>query len=353
MTHPSHETAPTTSGTAAAEEREIRERGAGATLLFLAGLASAGAGAAFVAAPHVSWQLTKIARAAAELGIASGELLIGGAVLLAASSIARSLSRTRSAAEQAAESGTSVPQLSLVSEQIALDLARVSGNLEHVSRQVEEIAQAQHATLAAQSRRGGPTGQTDVAEGLFRLAASLDQLHARVDERFLAIHGEFLARIDRLAQQVAEARQSTEARLVAVSASLISSPLARGPFAPEPERSPAARRPDPLEVVAELERRTAADESAIEFFETLEQLDALAGGQPTDAPSAPIDFDGMDLGDLGLRKPAPGQQARGTSPSAAAPAEPQLRAPLPHPERAQPSPEDPRSKRFLDEQKRA
>lgn len=355
MTHPSPEQVPTASatGTVDHDSHSLHGRGPGATILLLAGLLCTGAGTAFAMAPRVSWHLAKIARAASELGIASGEMLVGGAVLLASSFLARSLARARAAAEQAAEAQASAPKLRLVTEQIALDVSHLQRDIQHISQQVAEIAQAQHSLLVAQPRRGGPPSQNEAADGLFRLAASLDQLHARVDERFQATQNEFLACVDKLAQQVADSRQSMEARLAAVSASLISSPLARGPFAPEPERSTPAKKPDPLEVVAELERRSAADESAIEFFETLEELDALAGGHSTDAPSHPIDFDGMDFGDLGLRKPAPGQSVQGAAPSVSPRGESPPRAPLPSNERQGLPSQDERLERFFDEKKRS
>jgi len=257
-----------------------QQKSASARPLLFLGFTLLATGVGFAAAPHYSWQVTKIARQAAEFGVQSGVLMVGGLVLLGLGLVARSVVVPRH--EEPVENPLE-GQLHLLNEQVSAKLGQLRTSLLQLSENMDALAAQQQAHFQTQSETTeGPNHQQDA---LFRLAASLDKLNAHFDER---IHG-----IDLQLRSGFESMASEIRRL--------------------PERRPEASAPARLEPVRH--DHGQAPEGAIDFYETMQKLDAIAGGceprvngpRPRQQPPAPFPVQGSEALDALLpddfRKP--------------------------------------------------
>src|SRR5437867_3554200 len=147
------------------------------------GLLAAGAGlmlvaAALVVAPSLSSGSGWIARSLARHGIAGGTVALGGLMLLGLYDIARSHRRLSSASDADVQ-----PARARV-EGLAGALAEANGGIQEIRVEIVHLKDAVRAVRERSAETGGD-GQQDA---MFRLAASLDQLGARIEQRLKAQH---------------------------------------------------------------------------------------------------------------------------------------------------------------------
>ncbi len=251
----------------APERTSTGQRSAFLFLLAL-GLGNFGAGAAFAFGPPYSWQLTRISRTVAELGIENGSLLVGGMFFLALAFMFRSQARMQASRNEVTEGRES--DLSQIVDQLASEVARIRAGIQQVgdnvvvlargqqeaqAAQAANLAAVQSALLSALQEASADFGQPSNAdaegrEALFRLAASLDKLHARIDE---GLNG-FAKRMGESSKALAiEVRESKQATLDKVE-SLVSAARKSTPAQPAPQprapqaahaQAPARRAPAP------------------------------------------------------------------------------------------------------------
>lgn len=160
-------------------------------------------------------QVGELAASARDYGLEAGALAVGGLVLVAVGSAARAL--TRRAAQPNDDA--------LLLEQVANDLLivkdaleqstestqRVADEVRMLQSSVGSLAESQNAVqqhLLAQQQQQAPPASND--DAIFRLAASLDQLGARVEQRMKAQYGEMQASLDELNAVVASVRRNVD-----------------------------------------------------------------------------------------------------------------------------------------------
>jgi hypothetical protein len=163
------------------------------------------AGVALVVAPELAQRAPVDGGVIERLaGVQSGVLLLGGLVFLSLGIFGRGIARreglVRSSPGPAREQGSQedspgVEQLAVeVGElrvgvgQLASDLAEIAGTLERLVLGQEDLLERQ-----GQPSDPGPERVPGENDPLFRLASSLDQMHARFDERL----SEVTARLER------------------------------------------------------------------------------------------------------------------------------------------------------------
>lgn len=193
-----------------------RTKGGVGTLLSWLGMFSAFVGVVLCAAPKVSWKLGQISEGFKYLGIEGGTLVMGGLVLFALGMLRRAQIADR---EEEADDR-------LLVEQVAADLLQVRDSLEEVNGgtsqlakemralqgQVAEVAQVQAAQPQQQPQQSG-VGE----EAIFRLAASLDQLGARMEQRLKSQYGAMQDSLEELNGVVLAVRKNMQEMLEAAA----------------------------------------------------------------------------------------------------------------------------------------
>ncbi|MEW6073875.1 MAG: hypothetical protein AB1726_14945 [Planctomycetota bacterium] len=308
-------------------------------VLCATGFVLAAGGVALAAAPHFSWQLVRIGRELAALGLDNGVLVVGGLTLFALGLVHRAVMTAASAPTPHGES-ESAP-LGAAIDELTTDLDLVRQSVLQVASEVQSLAQEQtslHAEL--RDRHEQPAGTPaepstgSQHEAIFRLAASLDQLNARIDERMHGLDVQLRGHFQGVAEAVHESREAIDGRLRTLSAQVrarsVPVDLPSRPTAPplsaragrgehSLEREPAPIGPDePLEILVDLEDSPASpdqdlDESTLEFFATIEDLDQMvSGGKPpsspaTSRPAAPLHRGSPEAAPPALPDPAAGE----------------------------------------------
>ena len=229
----------------AKDPTDTKQRSTGAGLLIALGFVLLATGVGFATAPHYSWQVTKVARQAAAYGVQNGVLILGGLVFFGLGLVARA-----SAAPRKSEEPQEHPledELRLLNEQLSGKLGQLRTSLLQISEGMGALSAQQQAQFAEQRTERPEVPQQD---GLFRLAASLDKLNAHFDER---IHGIDLQLRSAFESLAAEIRRT---------------PASRVEPAP-PTRPDVARH-------AHAQAQPQTPEGAIDFYETMQKLDAAS-----------------------------------------------------------------------------
>jgi hypothetical protein len=252
----------------------------GATFLFLLGLALVGLGAAFAYAPKFSWQLAKIAEQASALGLQNGALVVGGLVVLGLGVVARVASPAAPATDTREELEGLQAELHLQNEQLSTKLGQLRTALLQVQESVAGLSAQQLALLQAQGETAHPQDQSQ--DAVFRLAASLDKLHAHFDERVHAIDLQLRNGFETLL-----AAGQRGAHVEAHHASIPAPLPAHGPHGSHGSHGShghAYEAPQP--------------EPGIDFYQTMQKLDAIAGELDAQVdpsqPQAPFPSHGVD-----------------------------------------------------------
>jgi len=251
-------------------------RSTGAGFLFFLGLVLVGAGAGFAFAPHYSWQVVKIARSAQALGLENGTLVVGGLVLLGMAVLARGLAAAGAPHDHSSEIQGLQSELSLVNEQVANKFGQLRTTLVQVGESVQALASFQAAQAQQQPERSEPEA---VREAVFRLAASLDKLHAHFDERLHAVDLQLRSGFETLLHAGQELRHQLESHA-----------------APAPRHAPHAVAADPADPFGPVPASPAPG-AGIDFYQTMQKLDAISGESQPPAgrgrqPQAPFPSQG-------------------------------------------------------------
>jgi hypothetical protein len=168
------------------------------TLGFLIGAGALGLALVPQLLPQHGW----ILKACAKYGITSAPLLLTGLVFCGLAMAARGQARAIAQADPAAKLG-------MLLEQVASDVAQMRGGMQGL--RVELVYLKDAATAQRQVERDIGTGE--VVEGqrdaLYRLAASLDQVSARIEQRMAAQHTELQSAISELKSNA----EATSARI--------------------------------------------------------------------------------------------------------------------------------------------
>ncbi len=278
----------------------------GAGLLLLGGFAAAAGGFALHFAPLYSWRAVKVGREIAALGVENGHLVLGGTVVFALGLFARALGRL--AARQSQELGS--VSNDVVVEQLAIDLADLRSALRELAHRSAAVAEEQkvllrnqHAlleSLETQVPEGGDSSQSQNA--LFRLAASMDQMSARMETRIKHLDEELhkLETANPLPQAGAPytpppAPQTPPAAQHGSTGAMLG---VNEPAQPLPAAQPLQPAPAPepeLRVTVELEEDPDLPmQPSDEFFDTVQQLEsaveAAMNKRAQDEKAATIDL---------------------------------------------------------------
>ena len=282
-----------------------RGMGTDSLLLLTTGFFLAVGGLALAAAPQYSWQVVKISRLLAGMGIESGTLLVGGLLLFALGLVLRAV--VFHGSQPGPEESDEQSDFSLIAEQLATDLARVRHSVLQVTEEVVGMSESQATFLQEQRAEAALEEKGPQHDAVFRLAASLDQLNARVDERLHHMDVQLRGHFQGVGDAIRDSREAMDARMCVISAQVQAQGVdSRVPIHSEaPSLAGLATEDEELEIVVDLEQGAdALDESTMEFFETIEDLDELVSGIERETAAQQrnptLDFDGLDLGELGL-----------------------------------------------------
>ncbi len=230
-------------------------------------------GAALAFAPEFSWKATKVDRWLTGRGIEHGSLIVAGLFFFGLGLVSRqvvALYRRRPQVEDRQS------DLLLVVDQLATDLRQVLTSVLRTSEEVVALSES-HKVLVEHQRAEAAHEPNSSQDALFRLAASMDKLHAHLDDRFHSLDVQFRSRFESVANSVHEWRSALETRIAGLEG-------AQGPM---PRSAPPA-----------------PEGPAIEFFETIEKLEERRSNSATRSssmqperpfPSAarePLSFDG-------------------------------------------------------------
>ena len=159
-----------------------------ALFLQLSGLCLLGGGLVLCLGPKLSWKLNQITDGFKYLGVQGGVLATSGLILVGLGLLRRGQIALRTPTAEQAEDRLLIEQLTKDSLRVADDLARLESALSHVEtelvrsrRALEERMEAstQQVISAIPLPKEGPSAE----DAIFRLAASLDQVGARIDQR--------------------------------------------------------------------------------------------------------------------------------------------------------------------------
>jgi hypothetical protein len=243
-------------------------------LLHLLALATLGGGIGLVFAPEFSWTLVRYGRTLSAYGVESGLLMLAGVVLFGLALVAGSFGRFAArAAEGTPRDSRTESRLDQVEERIVGlegSVEGVSGDLGNLLRATGAIStslQAIRQEVAASASHSSGHDQ----DSLFRLAASMDKLAAQVAERFGRLESGMAERLNAFGGFLEEVR---------------------GTFAPDPgswneEARGAADFGAPGGTRAFADFQGDGEEPAIEFFDTIEELEAMVGPEPHPTPGPP------------------------------------------------------------------
>lgn len=146
--------------------------------LLATGFAATGLGAALIAAPHFSWTLVRFGRKVSDVGVTNGALIMGGMALIGLSLVTRVVARSLSQRDDTfdkdlheADWEALMPVLERINQDVSELETKFTAFTERETAN-EGGGEQEEQLLEAMSRK-----QND---SLFRLAASLDQLGARL-----------------------------------------------------------------------------------------------------------------------------------------------------------------------------
>ncbi len=226
----------------------------GERFLFLLGFALVVGSIGLAFAPHYSWQVTKIARVASEMGLQNGALLVGGLVLFGLGIVARVAGSAAPVADHRAEYEALQSEVSIFNEQLTTKLAQLRTALMQVHDVVGSISAQQQAQMQNENEQNSPRDNSQ--DAIFRLAASLDKLHAHFDERVHAVDLQMRSGFEALLNASHDVRRH----------------LGQGPSTAPTESGATAQYGH---------GQAPANQSGIDFYETMQKLDAIAGGAET------------------------------------------------------------------------
>lgn len=159
-----------------------------AVLFMIMGVGSVACGLALSLGPRISWKVAQISTGFKDLGVHGGVLIMGGLILTAIGLLRRGQIALRTPSTEQAEDRQMIEQLTKDNLQLGEDLSRMEGGLAHVEAELansRRVLEERIHTSAAEivstilTQRQGASSE----EAIFRLAASLDQVGMRIEQR--------------------------------------------------------------------------------------------------------------------------------------------------------------------------
>jgi hypothetical protein len=258
-----------------------------ATMLLLSGLATTILGLALSILPIFSWQAHQIMNGLDVLGVHGGALAVGGMMLIGLGMIRGQVQANASLADSGVDSE--------IVEEMAADVVQMRNAVDHMQMVVSgmqgELKTVRDEIVAAMPQPVAPVVNEVPAGGgnedaIFRLAASLDKVGAKIEERLKAQFTELQGRIDSVESSV-----RVSAATVATATPV--QPVAEAPVAAAPAVAPVAEQVQP--------EAPAAPERSLGVLDSLD--DEVVGALPNETT---IDFDEIDKvqldGDTALPK---------------------------------------------------
>jgi hypothetical protein len=175
-------------------------------------------GVALALGPRLSWKIDQISRGFSYLGVHGGTLIVGG-ILLAAIGL---VLRAQSIAAESASTRDELPML----EGLTSDVLQMHHSLDHlarcvdafeskIERVVKEVRELEFKFPRPEPAPAAPPepaldeGQKDA---IFRLAASVDHVGARIDQRLKAQYKELYDRLEEINTLVSKAFAQSHTR---------------------------------------------------------------------------------------------------------------------------------------------
>ncbi len=182
--------------------------GGDATAWIILGLLALTGGVALMALPSHSWTAARVATRLGELGVQSGVVMLGGALLMVLGLVRRGQHAARVEMQYDA---------SLLFEQIAAELVEIRSSLEATRareessvRHLEGLQRELTQTRGALTEAIAQNAPRDSSDALFQLAAGLDKLGLRVEQRLRLHHSSLQDSVDELSATVEHTRRSLE-----------------------------------------------------------------------------------------------------------------------------------------------
>ena len=219
--------------------RGTAPRGGGqSTLLLLAGFGCALSGLALSVGPIVSWKAAQIMVGLDYLGVHGGTLLLGGLVLMGLGMLRRG---QHAIAVSADEAGGNTE----VVEEMATDVVQMRHALDHMqhvtSQMQDEVGELRRFCEAEAQKRSAvpqPTQSDGQGDAVFRLAATIDKLGARIEERMKSQFATLQERLTSVESSFETGHESIEERIDQLAHSAVSEDSSEAPaameFAPPP-----------------------------------------------------------------------------------------------------------------------
>lgn len=285
--------------------------GAQAGLLLLAGFGSALFGLAISVGPLASWKAAQIMVGLDYLGVHGGTLFVGGLVLMGLGMLRRGQHAIAVNADEAHGD-------TAVIEEVATDVVQMRNALDHMQRvssqvqdevgELKRIIEAQ-VQVQAQVQAAAPTAPTGDTQGdaVFRLAATLDKLGARIEERMKSQFSTLQERLTSVESSFETSQEAIEGQLEQLARASVPEPeLGSTPapsYGPEPAQEFAREFAQELpDVPAPVQEAPAVPvDSPLGVLDTIEPDEPQA---PLSQPAQDEDFSqGLHLAEV--QSPAP------------------------------------------------
>jgi hypothetical protein len=181
-------------------------------LMIFGGFTLAATGAAMVLLPRyvaeAAWYVAKLQR----LGVDAGPVVAGGVALFAMGLVARSVRRLTRVAVNGQNSDAG-----LMFEHLASELADMRAEMRDTNLRMGQVRDETHGLLEAVQARETIQAQASASndggrDAIFRLAASLDQIHAKIDKRLEAQARAVAESINKAIAQMEKARVPAKAQ---------------------------------------------------------------------------------------------------------------------------------------------
>lgn len=200
------------------------------------------AGVALALLPTIAPQHGWMVRSAGKYGLTSAPLLLAGCVL---AGVALSLRGGRRETEPQSD------DRELLLDQVASELAALRGGIQELRVEFVYVKDAQQSLVEALSERNEPNHAEAQQSAMFRLAASLDQVGARIEQRLAASESAMQGLIGELGAGIAATQERlseiASAPAAAASAGDVWQTIDAGAPSSSPERSIAWQGPAPSE----------------------------------------------------------------------------------------------------------
>jgi len=263
------------------------QRSNAGSMLIALGVLGIAIGAAIGLAPTFVPEYSWYAKALGQRGLSGGAVCLSSMLLFGMGVVARARAAQASAPESRGADA------SLLLEQVATDLAQLKGAVESQRRELGELrAQSNKGGAKQAASSGAPALSAEQLHALFRMAASMDQLGAKVDLGFKAQAAAFEERITALGGTRSPSAHASSAHHVAPSqvaqhpASQAHASLrSENTHAAPAQREPAAPLSAPRTQQAP---RPQAQQQGLGLLDQIDDQGTYAGAAPTAQTFAPV-----------------------------------------------------------------